>query len=104
MYVLMERPTFSARTALRVLTAGCFCAVLIAITPHLVHHAFDRHQGRPECPLLLVSLQATGHATPDPPALPEPGLLGPVRLPEVLVHRPLLCPARPQPRAPPATV
>jgi hypothetical protein len=83
------------------LAAGFFLAYLIAVSPHLVHHAFEDHQTRPTCPLLIQSQQTMA----EPQHGPSP--IVPVVLAEIVAARttvaalPLLIPLRLPPRAPP---
>ena len=103
----------TAARRLPILTAGFFLAYLIAVSPHLVHHAFEEdhgHQhghsrqddnGRPSCPLLLLSQQTHSELQDAlsfiaPPVLVS--LLASPQGPTVLAL--LLQPLR-QPRAPP---
>jgi len=85
---------------LGVLTAGLFAAYLIALSPHLVHHAFDDDHGVPACPLLAQS-QQTPELQPDPPSLPLPSEVDTVLASRI--ESPLLPPVLPSnhPRAPP---
>jgi hypothetical protein len=85
------------------LTAGCFLLYLIALSPHLVHHLFEKDHDPPTCPFLALS-QHTPELQPDPPALTRlivTGILDD--------HKPTVSlPAPPvldsHPRAPPRTV
>lgn len=51
-----------------VLAAGLFLAYLVALPPHLVHHAFDGDHGHPACPHLALSQHETA-LQPDAPTL-----------------------------------
>ena len=64
------------------LTAGCLLVSLIALSPHLVHHAFEKHHGVPECPLLLQTFQSTVELQPAVPAIRPPRVAEPLPVPE----------------------
>jgi hypothetical protein len=83
------------------LTVCGFFAYLIAVAPHLVHHAFETDHGRPTCPLLLASQQATadGHLNPAPLAVPRCSGILDARSP--MASPSSLSAPRLQPRAPP---
>ena len=91
-------------TPIGLLAAGCLLVYLIAVSPHLVHHAFEKHHGPPECPLLLQSQLATADLQTDVPAVAPPGVAEPlpVREPTVLLPAPLAPTS--QPRAPPSAL
>jgi hypothetical protein len=85
------------------LAAGCFLLYLVALSPHLVHHLFERDDDPPRCPFLALSLH-TPELKPNCPALTPlrvTGSLGEqsqaVSLAVPLVHGS-------HPRAPPRTV
>ena len=84
------------------LAAGYLLVYLIALSPHLVHHAFERHHGDPECPLLIQSQLATAELQPDVPAVGPPGVAGPLPVLEPTVLLPTPFAPTSQPRAPPS--
>jgi hypothetical protein len=88
-------------TPIGLLAAGCLFVYLIALSPHLVHHAFEKHHGPPECPLLLQSQLATTDLQPDLPAVGPPGLAGPLPVSGPIVMLPAPPTPTSHPRAPP---
>ncbi len=53
------------RAQIGALAAGFLLAYLIAVSPHLVHHALETDHGRPSCPLLIQSQQTTAEPQHD---------------------------------------
>jgi hypothetical protein len=86
------------------LAAGCLLVFLIALSPHLVHHAFEKHHGLPECPLLLQSQLATADLQPDAPTLEPPAVAEPLPVPEPTALLPTPFAPTSQPRAPPSAL
>jgi hypothetical protein len=91
-------------TPIGLLAAGCLLVYLIAIAPHLVHHAFEKHHGPPECPLLLQSQLATADLQPDVPAVGPPDVAEPLPVPEPTALLPTPFAPTSQPRAPPSAL
>jgi hypothetical protein len=83
------------------LAAGFLLVYLIALSPHLVHHAFEKHHGPPECPLLFQSQLATADLQPDVPAVGPPDVAGPLLAHELTLVFPTPRATTSQPRAPP---
>jgi hypothetical protein len=84
------------------LAAGFLLVYVIALSPHLVHHAFEKHHGPPECPLLLQSQLVTADLQPDVPAVGPPDVAGPLLAPEPTLVFPTPRATTSQPRAPPS--
>lgn len=53
-----------------------FLGYLVALPPHLVHHAFDEDPGRPACPHLALSQQETALQSDVPTLAPPVGSEG----------------------------
>jgi hypothetical protein len=85
----------------RLLTAGCFCAYLVAASPHLVHHAFEKDHGRPSCPFLLASQQGTSDPPHNPPPLAVLSYSGILEVRNPMDSASSLSVSRLHPRAPP---
>jgi hypothetical protein len=102
-YFETGKRSWSRKARIGALTAGFLLAYLVAIAPHLVHHAFEKENGRPSCPLLIQSQQTTAelsHVEPSAaPVLPAERLV--VR--EVTAALPPSDHALLPPRAPPVT-
>jgi hypothetical protein len=85
-----------------ILVAGFLLVYLIAVSPHLVHHAFEKNEGRPACPLLIQSHQTTAEIAHCPSPVTPVVLTGLLAvLPTAEPHQQLLSCQR-QPRAPPS--
>jgi hypothetical protein len=85
------------------LTAGCFLLYLIALSPHLVHHLFEKDHGPPTCPFLALS-QHTPELQPDCPALTPLSVAGPLEAPKRTGSLPVPLVLDSHPRAPPRAV
>lgn len=93
------------RSAIVSLTIAVFLVLyLVAVSPHLVRHAFENHHGPPECPLLIQSQLTTAVLQDDTLTVGPPVLAG--TLPEQKLTPYLPSPPRhsSQPRAPPPLV
>jgi hypothetical protein len=85
------------------LTAGCFLLYLIALSPHLVHHLFEKDHDSPTCPFLALN-QHTPELQPDPPPLTPLSLTGPLDEPKRTASLPVPLIHGSHPRAPPRSV
>ena len=94
--------TKGASAIVSLVTAGLLLLFLVAVSPHLAHHAFEKHHGPPKCPLLIQSQLTTAELQDDSLTVGPPVFAG--SLPEQKPTPDLPSPPRhaSQPRAPPA--
>jgi len=84
------------------LAAGCFILYLIALSPHLVHHLFEKDHDTPTCPFLALS-QHTPQLQTDPPTIICLIWTGHLEYPEPTVFLPSLLVHNKNPRGPPSS-
>ncbi len=87
---------------MRVLTVCGFFAYLIAVSPHLVHHAFEQDHARPSCPFLVASQQGTSDGSLHPEPVAAPSVSGSLDTRSVIVSLASPATLHLPPRAPPS--
>ena len=96
------RAAAAARVRTARLALGCLLVYLVALSPHLVHHAFEKPTARPDCPFLTLSQHGDADAPQVPPAVAAIQPVSPLAaIPATLTLPSVLLPHL-QPRAPPA--